>query len=245
MNTLSKIYHDESLCGNALITLPNRLMSFSNGEFSLYDNPDPGTFVVDRNYFIARGVHYRVGNRYTFRTQFVGEKTLCDLVEFIGRRILGKLSAVLTLLVFVPLGFSAKIIHYKIRQIKVYICSTKEFKKVNMVWGNPDLFGHFLTSAPSTCYRYAVTPLNWHLREDGTDRRSYIATYTYSGEEANIREAEYSIVPFEIFEFIFKRVIVGTATIFAGAISPFGLMAKVIHLSCESKAIDDLSQNQK
>lgn len=230
---LSEIYQDQSLHGHFLLGLPEKIWSFSQGEFCLYERPDPGTLVVDRNYFIAKSVRYQKGNTFNFRTEFIFEKQLFDLIEFAGRRVLGSCITAVSFLTLSPLGFAAKLLNLSFRQIGTCITSSSLAEKVYQIWNNADLFGNSLTTAPSNFYQFSTAPLSWHLRADGTDRRAYIASYGPAGNA--VHEAEYQLVPFELFEFIYRRALGGALTITTGILSPVGFVAKSLHLL--SKAV--------
>ena len=230
--TLSSICQDQSLYGHFLLNLPQKIWAFSRNEFCLHERPDPGTLIVDRNYLIAKDIHYRRGNTYTYRTEFILEKPLFDLIEFVGRRILGSCITAISFLTLPPIGFVAKLLHFSIRQVSTCITSTALAEKIRRIWNNADLFGHSLTTAPFNFYQFTTAPLSWHLRADGTDRRAYIATYGPTGNI--VRESEYELVPFELFEFIYRRVIGGALTLTTGIISPIGLVAKSLHLLSQS-----------
>ena len=231
----AQIYRDEGLWGHSLVSLTHKIWSFSKGEFCLYDCPDPGTLVVDKDYIVVRVIHYSKdkGRAYTSRTEIFLEKPLYNLIEFVGRRILGSCATITSFLTLSSIGFIAKIIHFSTRQVTIYITSTSLGQKIYRVWDNASLFGHALTSAPSKYYQFTTEPLGWHLRADGTDRRSYIGS---RGPEGNwtVQESEYDFVPFEIFEFIYRRVIGGAITLVAGVVSPIGLVAKGVHLVSQS-----------
>jgi len=225
---LSEIYQNKNLCGHFLLDLSQKIWSFSQGEFCLYERPDPGTLVVDRDYFVAKAVHYRKGNTHTFRMKFIFEKPLLDLIEFIGRRVLGSCVAAVSFLTLSPLGFVAKLLNLSFRPISTCITSSPLAERIDQIWNNADLFGNSLTTAPSNFYQFSTAPLSWHLRADGTDRRSYIATYGSTGN--TVHEAEYQLVPFELFEFIYRRALGGALIITTGIISPIGFVAKSLHL---------------
>lgn len=236
MTTLKQIHQDPTLYGHSLTRLPQKLWHFTKGEFSLYENPDPGTLVIEQDYVIIRNVSFRKGNRYIYKTETLFDRPILNSIEFIGRRILGSCATVASLLILAPIGFSAKVLHFGLRQVSAFVTSTALAKKISEIWNNADLYGHFFTSAPLKCYEYATSPLGWHLRPDGTDRRNYIYTfYTIGGVPTHTtREAEYSLVPFELFEFSYKRVVVGSLTLTAAMISPIGLVTKSLHLASRS-----------
>ena len=225
---LTQIYHDESLCGHTLTSLPHALWSFNKGEFCLYDRPDPGTLVVENDYVIARSVHYRKGQTFTCRTEILGEKLLCDFIECVARRIFGPCVTAASFLTLTPIGIGVKIVHFSLLQVSAYIASTALAQKIAHVWNDASLFGDALTSAPSQWYQFTTAPLEWHLRADGTDRRTYIATYGAAGD--SVREAEYPLVPFELFECMYRRVLGSAITLIASIASPLGLVIKGVHL---------------
>lgn len=228
--TACAIYQDQQLYGHALLNLPSKICAFSQDEFCLYDRPDPGTLVVYRDYLIAKVVQYRHGNTYTHKTEFIFEKPLLDSIEFIGRRILGSCVAAVSFLIFPLIGFTVKLLDFGLRQVSGCIAATTLAEKINQIWNNADLFGQCLTAAPANCYEFATAPLSWHLRADGTDRRSYIYVPARNIEQ----EAEWELVPFEFFEGLYRRVFGGALTLAAGIVSPLGLVAKSVHLLGQS-----------
>jgi hypothetical protein len=160
------------------------------------------------------------------------EKRLVDLIEFVARRGLGPCATALSFLTLTPLGFSAKVLHLGARRCMNYIASTTFGKKVSQIWNNADLFGHALTSAPSKLYQFTTTPLSWHLHADGSDRRHIIYKSTPDGYVSH--DAEYVLVPFELFEFTYRRILGGMLTGLSALASPLGLVAKSVHLATQS-----------
>ena len=225
---LTQIYYDESLYGHSVTSLPHTIWSLSKGDFRLYDHPDSGTFVVDQDYGIIRAVHYRSGESIIYKTELLGEKLVCDFIEHIVRGILSSCVAT-SFLIFTPIGMSVKIVHFSLLQVSTYIVSTALGQKIAQVWNDTSLFGDMLTSAPSHWYQYTTAPLAWHLRADGTDRRTYIALYSATG--THVQEAEYEFVPFELFEYACRRVMGSAVTLVAGMVSPLGLVMKGAHLA--------------
>jgi hypothetical protein len=226
--SISQIYRDDSLYGHTLTSLPNKIWAFSQGKFSLYRHSvPPGNLIIEPDWTVFRRVNYTSNTHCYIGLEFVFEEPFLNLIEFIGRRILGPCAAVLSYLTLLPIGFTAKIIHLAARQISNCVASTTFVQQIRQIWNNADLFGHALTSAPSQFYAFAISPLIWHLREDGTDRRSYIGTFGPDGH--TIHQSEYALFPFELFEFIYKRAIGGTLMVASSMISPIGLIAKGIH----------------
>src|SRR6202034_1522532 len=123
----------------------------------------------------CRGISYEKADQTTWviRTEFIGERHFLNTIEFVGRRIGGTFATAASCLL-VPIGFPAKIIHLGARSVSQAIASTSGFQKINKIWNDEALFGHFITSAPSKCARFAAEPLNWHLRADGTNRQALI-----------------------------------------------------------------------
>ena len=240
--SLNNIYQNESLCGHLLTSLPHKVWGFTKNDFCLYDRPDPGTLVIDRNYVIAKKIHYQKGNSTVYRTEFIFEKSVCDLIEFIGRRILGPCMTATSFSILSPIGFTAKLLHFYTRKISIYINSSLIAEKIRRVWNNADLFGHALTSTPINCYQFSTASLGWHLRADGTDRRTYTATYGRINsslyELLKEQQMEYVLVPFELFEFIYRRIIGGALTLATGIVSPIGLIAKSVHLASQSASLN-------
>lgn len=217
---MNSIIRDPALCGHALTSLPERIWEFSSGDFSFYEQP--GERIVDKDYIFAQKVHYRSGNSYLFRTEICTEKLTINLIEFIARRILGSLAALASLLVAVPIGFTAKVLHAGFRQISQFPFS----QKIRQIWNDESLYGHTLTSAPGKLFQITTAPLHWHLTSNGTDRRKYIAIY--GPNETFRQEAEYQLFPFELFEIMY-RGLSGAAALTASALSPLGLAAKAVH----------------
>jgi hypothetical protein len=231
--TLSQIYNDETLYGHTLAHLPHELWAFTTSEFNFYEQPDPGTLQVKRNLYILRDISYSKGNKLICRTEFFFEKAVLNTIEFIYRQILGPIATTASSVFLFPIGFTAKLIHATIR----YVCSfapTSTSDKVIQVWSNPDLYGHILTSAPAHCYEFTSANLNWHLRPDGSDRRTFILTAFADGRPSLQLESEYELVPFELFEFTVRRIVGGTLTLTAALISPVGLAAKGVHIASQS-----------
>lgn len=119
-----QIYQNESLYGHSLTSAPDKIWAFSKNEFCLADRPDPGTLVVDKDYLIAKAVHYQKGDAYIYRTVFIYERPLFDSIEFIGRRVLGLLATLFSYLVLAPTGFTVKLLHLSMQEISQYIQST-------------------------------------------------------------------------------------------------------------------------
>ncbi|MFI5344703.1 MAG: hypothetical protein ACHQUC_10860, partial [Chlamydiales bacterium] len=188
---------------------------------------------VQRDWIIAQDIWYESADHSYMvgKTEFIFQKLLLNSIEFVGRRILGSCAAALSYMT-VPIGFTAKVIHLGVRQISNLVASTALAQQISQVWNNADLYGHAITSAPSQFYAFASSPLGWHLREDGTDRRAYIM---HSGPNGRtVHQSEYDLFPFEVFEFTYKRIIGGTLTVGASVISPLGLVAKGVHLAARS-----------
>lgn len=231
--SIGQICQDESLVGHFLFSLPDKLWAFSTGEFCLYEHPNPATLNVKWDYGIARAIRYHQMEpdvlTITERIEFCIERPLCDTVEFIGRRVFGLFAAAVSIVSAYPIGFVTKVLHFHAREMSNYVASSTLGQKIGQIWDDECLFGHVLTSAPLACYTFATTPLEWHLRPDGSDRRNFRAIIS-SGTVTQF-ESEYELVPFELFETIWRRVFGGALTLAAGIISPIGLVAKVIDLA--------------
>ncbi len=229
--SLRALFFDKTLYGHGLTSMPEEIWAFSQGDFSFYDRPDPGTRVVIADHLIAQKIHYRKGDRWIFKTEVCIEKPLLDLIEFVARRILAPCQAAASLFLLAPLGLIAKLVHVCLRQVTASLQNPPFGEKIQRIWGDSTLFGHALTSAPAKLGRLTTAPFHWHLRPDGTDRRIYIATF---GRDPDvIRQSEYEFVPFELFEGVY-RGFTGAATFVAGALSPLGLAAKAAHLAARS-----------
>jgi hypothetical protein len=205
----TKIFQDQSLCGHQLMQMPDKIWNFSQGQLSLF--PVPGKKTVLKNYMIAKRVSYSIQTPDTqktlIRTELFTDRYLCNGVEYIGRRLFGTCAAAISFATLIPIGFSAKCIHWNVRSVKIYLLSTAQVKKVCKIWTDHTLFGHALTSAPAKCYHFATAPLKWHLRSDGTDRRAYIMRGGLEGYV--IQQSEYEFFPFELFEFPYRRIMGG------------------------------------
>jgi hypothetical protein len=230
---LRAILRDETLSGHALTSMTEKIWELSKYDLCFYDRPDPGTRVVDADYLIAQKVHYNIrnGRGWIFRTEFFFEKPLFDLIESVVRRVLAPCAAAASLFLLAPLGFTAKLVHVCIRQIAVTLQNSPVAEKTQQIWGDSTLFGHALTSAPAKLAQLTMAPLHWHLRANGTDRRSHIVTYIPG--PTVIQQSEYELVPFELFEVAY-RGLTGTATLVAGMLSPLGFAAKAIHLASQN-----------
>ncbi len=119
--TIAQICRDETLYGHALTSLPRWLLDFSWDEFNFYDRPDTGTLVVDKDYILARAIHYQTGRTYTYQTETILDnllgKPFMDLIEFVVRRVLALLAAAVSSVTVLPIGMSVKVLHLALRQM--------------------------------------------------------------------------------------------------------------------------------
>lgn len=224
------MFTDNSLIGHSLTSLPKQLWDYSNAPIPVVDFHDPLLTIEQKNYTLCRFVTYRQGNVIHCRNVFYGEFLLWDTIEFVSRRILAKGAALISLITLAPIGFSAKMIHKGIRKLRIRSVTLPLVQPMITIWNDKSLYGHALTSMPSACYTFAAAHFTWHERSDGTDRRGYYASYSIDKKVIE-HLPEYQFVPFELFEFITRRICGSTATIVSSLVSPVGLLIKCVHRS--------------
>lgn len=227
---MSSIYQDPTLYGEKLTSFAGQIWDFSCGNpTAFYSGSTPERIEITNDYFVARSVIYyhNGGQSRVYSTEIIGMALIINTTELLVRRLLTPWFV----LPFAAIGFSAKLLHFGLRSLRAEWISNPLTDKVYEIWQNQELYGNLLTSAPSKCYRFTSTPLSWHLRPDGTDRRAYIATFGPDGRTLLEHQAEYQLVPFELFEFTTRRLIGGAVTLTAAVISPIGLIIKTTHLA--------------
>lgn len=226
--SIQNIYKDPTLVGHSLLSTSQALWDFSKGEFSLFVPAQPGSLTILEDHLLYREVCLEYRNTKIYRTETLGEETICNAVEFLARRVFGSLAAFFSYLILTPMGFSAKFMHLGYRKIEPILNAFPCVQKMQRIWKDRTLIGEMLTSLPSRCASFTTAPLQWHLRADGSDRRWTI----FQMKEGNVvdrSEGQYSLVPFEAIEFISRRVLGSLATLGASLISPLGLLSKSIH----------------
>lgn len=223
---LDQIGRNESLYGHTLLTSPQKIWKFAKADCWCV----PDNYVILHDYIIAKRVRYRTGRTWRYCTEFVGQQLIENSSEWLCRRMLGTLATGIASVTLLPLGFAAKCLHLGARHVSTWLASTN----VAQVWNNTELVGHLLTSAPRKCYDFAAAPLVWHLREDGTDRRAYIYQANVKTGYYVEHQSEYPLVPLELFEFPYRRMLGGALTLTSALLSPLGLAAKEIHLASRS-----------
>jgi hypothetical protein len=210
--------------------LPFKLWAFTTGEFCLYER---GHRVVEKDYCFAKRVYLYNKDKMSYQTEFVFQKPLLDLVEFVGRRVLGACATALSFLIFYPIGLTAKLLHVTACSIYADPACQAIYQKAEHIWKDSHLAGHTLTSAPDKWRQFACAPLSWHLRADGTDRRSMIITFDSNGIGVK-QKSECDLFPFELFECIYRRVLGGAVWLGAAALSPIGFAAKCVHYAAQA-----------
>ena len=238
---MNSIWENNRLVGHCLQSCPAKLWRFTKDEFTFFykGRREPQQISVTKQFWYGREVDYTWsganGATLVIAFERIGSKLLCDSFEFLGRRIGG---ACLTLLStpLIPIGFTAKVVHQTLRSAYDSLSETNTYQKIEKIWKDTSLYGHCLTSAPAKLYLFATLQLNWHLTTQATrtfDRRTDIEEW-HGGNLIFSYQAEYPCVPFELIEFVSRRIIGGSCLLIAGAISPLGLLAKSIHLKWKS-----------
>jgi hypothetical protein len=230
MNSIRAVLNDETLYGHSLTALPAKINNFAEDDLYYWGNQRQ----VLEHHPLGNWVEHRYENARYIRFEFFGEKPIFGLIEAIVRRILSPLVAVFCSFTLAPIGFGIKLLHFTARSIAASALA----EKISQIWQDATLYGHSLTAKAVQWADSASTPLNWHLRPDGTDRRHTFYTafdlngpgrrVHFAGHRFLAQDAEYSIVPFEIFETVYRRIFCSSMTLLT---APIGMAAKMAHVA--------------
>ena len=213
---LKRIFNDDTLYGHGLTSLPEKIWKFRSEASYYWSEPKS---VGEANFLGRRVTRKRGEDCYTSSFEFFFEKPIFGSIEQVVRKVLGPLAAGVCCLTAVPIGFVAKMLHLAARHVVLLSQS---------VWDDATLYGHALTSLADRISRLASLPLGWHLRSNGTDRRERIISFEQpkgpsrkgdlDGRVCWTQEEEYDLVPFELFETLYRRVLGGSSVAVIGSL---------------------------